>query len=131
VLTGCVRSIKNRLWNLSVCNRTLGEHKSGQGIGESGPRALTHAQLAVGWLGERPDSATGHYCSKSSHTVTSPVSTKISIVRGIMTLFSWDVYISSLAGLCSLSWSFLLVITSFELSKLPPTYLSCLIANSK
>jgi hypothetical protein len=36
-----------------------------------------------------------------------------------------------LAGLCSLSLSLLLVITSFELSKLPPTHLSCLIANSK
>jgi hypothetical protein len=48
-----------------------------------------------------------------------------------MALFSWDIYISSLAGLCSLSWSFLLVIASFELSKLPPTHISCLITNSK
>jgi hypothetical protein len=51
-------------------------------------------------------------------------------VRGPTTLFSWDIYISSLDGLCSLSWSFLLVIASFELSKLSPTHLSCLIANS-
>jgi hypothetical protein len=74
---------------------------------------------------------TGRYCSKSGRTEASSVSTKISTVRGPMTLFSWDIYISSLAGLCSLSWSFLLVIASFELSKLPLTHLSCLIANSK
>jgi hypothetical protein len=86
-------------------------------------------------LGERPDSVTGCYCSESSRTVASPVKEsgqyEISTVRGPTTLFSWDVYISLLAGLYSLSWSFLLVIASFELRKLPPTHLSCLIMNSK
>jgi hypothetical protein len=85
-------------------------------------------------LGEQPYSATGQSSSESSRTVASPVREsdqyEISIVRGPTVLFSWDIYISSLAGLCSLSWSFLLVIASFEPSKLSPSHFSCLNANS-
>jgi hypothetical protein len=111
---------KNPPWNLSVRDQTLGEHKSSQGITKSSPRALTRAQFAIGReqkysnesklmaLGEQSDSMTGCYCSEFSHTVTSLVREsdqyEISTVRGPTALFSWDVYISSLAGLCSLSF---------------------------
>jgi hypothetical protein len=85
-------------------------------------------------LGEQPYYAIGRYSSESGRTVASPVREsdqyEINTVRGPMALFSWDVYISSLDDLCSLSWSFLLVIASFELSKLSPTHFSCLNAIS-
>jgi hypothetical protein len=85
-------------------------------------------------LGEQPYSVTGRYSSESGRIVAGPVREsdqyEINIVRGPTALFSWDVYITSLDGLCSLSWSFLLVIASFELSKLSPTHFSCLNAIS-
>jgi hypothetical protein len=111
---------KNPPWNLSVRDRTLGEHKSSQGFAKSGPRALTRAQLAIGWqqkysnesklmaLGEQSNFVIVRYYSEFGHTITSLVREsdqyEISTVRGPTALFSWDVYISSLADLWSLSF---------------------------